>query len=83
MRGITVEDFNNYDDAKQKFLLCDAGKVSENKDELLTMNYDIDNIFIEVKIYRIEKKYIKAFSLTGLPSTYAALVWTYLKYTAP
>ncbi|MDQ6813758.1 MAG: hypothetical protein M3040_08480 [Bacteroidota bacterium] len=67
---MTPEEFNSLEDAKQKFLLCDADKIWENnndgcKEEI----FKVDNVFVTVKISYLNrfKRQIKACALSQIP----------------
>jgi hypothetical protein len=70
---MTPEEFNRLEKDQQKFLLCDADKISENTGELFREElFQIENVFVEVKIsYRGKvKRQIKAYARSQVPVTY-------------
>ena len=61
---MTAEEFNCLEKDQQKFLLCDADKISENSGELFKEEvFRIDNAFVEVKISYLNnfKRQIRAY----------------------
>jgi len=77
---MTPEEFNNLEEEKQKFLLCDADKICENRNELFKEElFKIDNLFVEVKINYLNrfKRQIKAYALSQIPATYVSTPLTF------
>ena len=65
---MTAEEFNSLEKDQQRFLLCDADKISENTSELFKEElFKIENVFIEVKMSNLNRcrRQIKAY--TSLP----------------
>jgi len=72
---MTAEEFNCLEKEKQKFLLCDAKKIWENKSALFREElFQIDNMFVEVKISYLNrcKRQIKAYALSQIPANYTS-----------
>ena len=68
---MTPEEFNSLEEAKQKFLLCDADKIWENTNEVFKEElFKIDNVFVGVKISYLNKfrRQIKAYTLSQIPA---------------
>ena len=65
---MTAEEFNSLEKDQQRFLLCDADKISENTSALFKEElFKIENVFIEVKMSNLNRcrRQIKAY--TSLP----------------
>lgn len=70
---MTPEEFNNLEQAQQKFLLCDADKICENRQELFKEElFKIDNLLVEVKISSLNqfRRQIKAYGVSQVPANY-------------
>ena len=62
---MTAEEFNSLEKDQQRFLLCDADKISENTSELFKEElFKIENVFIEVKMSNLNRcrRQIKAYT---------------------
>jgi hypothetical protein len=70
---MTADEFNSLEKEQQKYLLCDADKIAENKNETSKEElFKLENVFIEVKFSNLDryKRQIKAYGLNQIPAAY-------------
>ena len=70
---MTAEEFNSLEQDQQRYLLCDADKISENAYELFREElFKIENLLIEVKVSKFNRyrRQIKAYTFNQFPASY-------------